>query len=261
MQLCKFLISTALICVFAGCAGQDTLENQQAQIDWHATQLAQQQAALNTQHIGLEHLQEQQEQIKELIEDNQVQLSELIAVVKTPPKVEKRVVPAAVAKVEVKATGAGGLAPQKMTFGRVELVWVDKLSMYLKARIDTGAKSSSIHASNIQYFERDGKDWVRFNLHTHKKTTLAEGDTPVSFELPLVRSVKIKQASANRLDKRPVVRMRVRIGPHETDAEFTLNDRKDMLYPVLIGRTFLRDVAVVDVGQVFIHKRLEDDKE
>lgn len=260
MHLDKFVFLVASVCLFAGCAGQDTLENQQTQIDWQATQLAQQQAMLNSQHIGLEHLQEQQEHIKEMIEVNQVQLAELIEVVKTPPKTTKRSAPKA-AKTPAQAAVSEVLAPQKMTLGRVEWVWVDKLGMYLKARLDTGAKSSSIHASNIQYFERDGKDWVRFNMYTHKKTKPADGQAPALFEVPVLRTVKIKQASATTLEKRPVIKMRVRIGPHEADAEFTLTDRKGMLYPVLIGRTFLRDVAVVDVGQVFIHKRLKNDKE
>lgn len=260
MHLDKFVLLAAMLCLLAGCAGQDTLENQQTQIDWQATQLSQQQAMLNSQHIGLEHLQEQQEHIKEMIEVNQVQLAELIEVVKTPPKTVKRNTPKSV-KTESRTVVSEVLAPQKMMMGRVEWVWVDKLGMYLKARLDTGAKSSSIHASNIQYFERDGKDWVRFNMYSHKKTKPADGATPALFEVPVMRTVKIKQASADTLEKRPVIKLRVRIGPHETDAEFTLTDRKGMLYPVLIGRSFLRDVAVVDVGQVFIHKRLKNDKE
>lgn len=260
MHFDKLVILVAIVGIFTGCAGQDTLDNHQAQIDWQATQLAQQQAMLNSQHIGLEHLQEQQEHIKEMIEVNQVQLSELIEVVKAPPKSIKRSATQTV-KVGVPQAASEVLAPQKMTLGRVEWVWVDKLGMYLKARLDTGAKSSSIHASNIQYFERDGKEWVRFNMRSHKKTKPADGSTPSLFEVPVLRTVKIKQASASTLEKRPVIKLRVRIGSHESDAEFTLTDRKGMLYPALIGRSFLRDVAVVDVGQVFIHKRIKSGKE
>lgn len=260
MHLYKLIFLTIMACAFGGCAGQSALDNQKSQLDWQAAQLAQQQAMLNSQHIGLEYLQEQQEHIKEMIEVNQVQMSELIEVVKVAPKASKRGTLKEAKKDSL--TGVSEvLAPQKMILGRVEWVWVDKLGMYLKARLDTGAKSSSIHASNIQYFERDGKEWVRFNMYSHKKTKPADGSTPVLFEMPVLRTVKIKQASASGLEKRPVISLRVRIGAHEADAEFTLTDRKGMLYPVLIGRTFLRDVAVVDVGQVFIHKRLKSDKE
>ena len=151
-------------------------------------------------------------------------------------------------------------SPEKMVLGRVEWIWVDKLQRYLKARVDTGAKSSSIHATDIQYFERDGKSWVRFNMFTHKRIPLVNPDNPKQvvsapiFEAPVLRTVKIKQASAANMEKRPIIKMRVRVGEYEDDVEFTLTKRTNMLYPVLLGRTFLQDIAVVDVGQTFIYK-------
>ncbi|BCD99687.1 ATP-dependent zinc protease [Marinagarivorans cellulosilyticus] len=256
----------ALFCISAGCANQQHQDNHKEQLDWQAMQLAQHQAMLDFHYAGIEQLQQQQESINDLLEVNQMQMAELLERVKTPqqniPKTDKP----AVKSKKTKASNNDVPAPQKMTLGRVEWVWVAKLQSYLKARIDTGAKSSSIHASDIQYFERDGKQWVRFNLFSHKKTrnkavNLTNGKAAKAFEVPVVRTVKIKQASAEGLEKRPVIKLRVRIGSHEDDAEFTLTDRGNMLYPILLGRTFMQDVAVVDVSQVFVHKRLKKAKE
>ncbi|WP_054112817.1 ATP-dependent zinc protease family protein [Marinagarivorans algicola] len=253
--------------LMTGCASQQVQQQMLELQTAHETQAEQQQLLLVSQQESLEQLLEQQNQLQEVLEVNQSQLQKLLRA-SNKPKVKKTV------KLQAKppATEEPDLtaevpAPQKFTLGRVELVWIDKLQRYLKARIDTGAKSSSIHATDIQYFERDGKQWVRFNMFTHKRIVKeaapakdgakASAQTAI-FEAPVVRTVKIKQASAEELDKRPVVKMRIRIGDYEDDVEFTLNKRSNMLYPVLIGRRFLQDVAIVDVGQVFIHKRKQD---
>ncbi len=250
--------------LMTGCASQQAqqqmLELQTAQV----AQAEQQQHLLVSQQESLEQLLEQQNQLQEVLEVNQSQLQKILRA-SNKPKTKKVVkLQAKPPVVEEPDLVAEVPAPQKFTLGRVELVWIDKLQRYLKARIDTGAKSSSIHATDIQYFERDGKQWVRFNMFTHKRivkdSTSGKADNTESapntiFEAPVVRTVKVRQASAEELDKRPVVKMRLRIGDYEDDVEFTLTKRSSMLYPVLIGRRFLQDVAIVDVAQVFIHKR------
>lgn len=136
--------------------------------------------------------------------------------------------------------------PDKIVVGRNEWLWIDLLNRNLKARVDTGALSSSLSAIDIQPFERDGQNWVRFRVPDEEHPE--GGDV---YEAPLVRTVRIRQASAEELDRRPVVRLRVRMGDHVDDAEFNLSNREDMLYPVLLGRNFLRDIMVVDVAQKF----------
>ncbi|MFL0800750.1 MAG: ATP-dependent zinc protease [Agarilytica sp.] len=132
--------------------------------------------------------------------------------------------------------------------GRVEFAWLDGVGQYLKARIDTGAKSSSLNATNIQRFERNGKRWVRFDvaLDDTKKVTL---------EAPLHRHVRIRQASVDDLERRPVVRLPIRMGEIYEETEFSLSDRNEMLYPILLGRSFLRDIAIVDVAKKFTRSR------
>jgi hypothetical protein len=246
-----------------GCASkviQKQLSERQVNQD---ARLEQQQFLMETQQVSLEQLQLNSEYLRELLEVNQAQLSQILVLSRETQEVpEQKPKKNNSGKVTNTVPTSSVPAPQKMTLGRVEWVWVAKLEDYFKARVDTGANSSSIHASEIQYFERDGKQWVRFNMYSHESTekklsVTNEGETQKSFEAPVVRTVKIKQATNAKLDKRPVIKLRVRLGNHEDDVEFTLTDRTNMLYPILLGRNFIQDVAVVDISQAFVHKRLK----
>lgn len=140
----------------------------------------------------------------------------------------------------------------KTVLGQAEWIYVTKAKENFKARIDTGATTSSINAVEIQEFERDGKDWVKFNI-THNK----DGDKKI-IEAPVVRYVKILQSSEpGEYDRRPVVELHVRIGGVAHKSEFTLTDRQHMDFPVLIGRSFIQDVILVDVSQDYIHPKYQ----
>lgn len=137
-----------------------------------------------------------------------------------------------------------------LVLGRVEYVLVRREGsanppMKLKARIDTGAGITSLHAHELVEFERDGEPWVRFGL-------LKPGtDKPVFFERPIREYANIKQQD-NTTERRPVVRMSLTIGDLEESVEVTLTDRSDYVYQVLVGRNLLRDRAIVDVRRKFI---------
>ncbi|MGL5031906.1 MAG: ATP-dependent zinc protease family protein [Aeromonas sp.] len=137
----------------------------------------------------------------------------------------------------------------KLLVGEAEWIWVDAANDAFLARVDTGATTSSISAQDITIFERNGKNWVRFFL-SHQDT-----DDKIQIEAPLVRHVRVRQASANDLDRRPVVRLAVRLGNMTEKAEFTLKDRSDMAFPVLLGREFLKDIAIVDVAREYIQPK------
>ena len=92
-------------------------------------------------------------------------------------------------------------------------------------------------------FERDGNPWVSFNL-AHEGV-----EEKLSVETPLVRYVRIRQASADSVERRPVVALTMRLGRLAEKTEFTLTDRSQMTYPVLLGREFLKDIAVVDIAR------------
>lgn len=138
----------------------------------------------------------------------------------------------------------------KHVVGATEWAFLTPPGKNLSARIDTGAETSSISAKNIVRFERDGKRWVAFNLDTGNLSN----DIPL--EMPLERNVLIRQASFDDIDRRPVVVFDVKLGDLHIPTEFTLADRSRMSHPVLIGRSFLKDMAIVDVSQEFIHPKM-----
>ncbi len=134
--------------------------------------------------------------------------------------------------------------------GRVEYALVGQQSMRHKARIDTGARTSSVGIDSLRHFERDGAKWVQFTVKARRNDEVAD------FELPLLRTVAVKRINA-KPQPRPVVRMRVAIGPISDRIEVTLNNRDDFNYPILVGRNFLDGRFVVDVAQKFIADEIE----
>lgn len=135
-------------------------------------------------------------------------------------------------------------ANDKLVVGFLEQVYIDPPGQLTVARIDTGAESSSIHAEDIVEFERDGEDWVRFTL------TL-EGVTS-EIERQVERYVRVYQQADPDGTRRAVVRLRVRMGNFDDSFEFTLADRSHLNNELLLGRNFLTDVALVDVGREFV---------
>ncbi len=134
--------------------------------------------------------------------------------------------------------------------GSKEWIYVSPPGHLYQARIDSGAATSSLSAIDIEYFDRDGKRWVRFSLQHDDETESA------IVEAKLIRHVLIKQSSSLEPDRRPVVSLTVHLGNElRYDTEFTLTDRSQMTYPILIGREFLRDITLIDVGSEFIHPK------
>lgn len=106
-----------------------------------------------------------------------------------------------------------------------------------RARLDTGRELSKLHAVDVREFERDGKTWVKFNLVADRKAT------PVEVNRPLLRTVSSSGS------KHYVVSLRATIGSVSQFTDFMLVDRKRSADRALVGRSFLRDQAVVDVGR------------
>ncbi len=137
---------------------------------------------------------------------------------------------------------------QKIIIGEVEPVRLIPGDVIHKARIDTGAQTTSIHAEDIQQFERDGKKWVRFRLKNAKEGSV--------IEKPVSRIVQIKRHGKESQD-RYVVKMRLILGERSQVVEVSLTDRGSFTYPILIGRNFLRDIYIVDVGSKMSSKPIE----
>lgn len=145
---------------------------------------------------------------------------------------------------------------ERVIYGWIEWVSLEPSLITAKAKLDTGAKTSSLHAKNIEWFEKDGKDWVRFQFSPNTKLSskrMLEGKTKnfVTIEAPVYRSTLIKQhkrASAER----PVILQKFKLDDREYEAQFTLTDRSRFIYPVLLGRRFLEHAAIVDPGHTYL---------
>lgn len=116
----------------------------------------------------------------------------------------------------------------------------------IPAKIDTGARTSSLHADAIERFEQDGKPWVRFELVLDEVT----GERVIC-ELPRLDRRRIT-SSNGQTEMRPIVRTWMEIGQARFRAEFSLADRSDMKFPILVGRTALKGRFLVDSGRSFL---------
>jgi hypothetical protein len=129
-------------------------------------------------------------------------------------------------------------------YGWREMVLLEDIKEPLRAKLDTGALTSSVHAEEKELFERDGNKWVRFIM------TDPTADKPVrrKIEAPLVRTARIKEPGGEPV-AREVVRLSFQIGGRKMRGEFSLNNRSNMLAPVLIGRSIIKDLGFVDASR------------
>lgn len=121
---------------------------------------------------------------------------------------------------------------------------------WIKAKLDTGARTSSIHAYKIKPFTRDGEEWVRFTVRPWQDSD--EDEVEVECRVHDRRSVR---SSTGHVQERYVVELRVVLMGQEVDAEFTLSNRDQMGFRMLIGREALRPRFAVVSGQSFLGGR------
>lgn len=144
-------------------------------------------------------------------------------------------------------TSTSATMNEKIVMGWLESVYLHPWNLRLTAKLDTGANTSSLHADHIDHFNKDGLEWVRFTLAGK------EEKKPLVVERPLVRTAYIKERMA-RSSKRDVVKLTLCKNGRNYETEFTLVDRSNFNYPLLLGRSFLKDVAIVDASVTFLHK-------
>ncbi|UYM18924.1 ATP-dependent zinc protease family protein [Endozoicomonas euniceicola] len=165
-----------------------------------------------------------------------------------PLKTLRRTVPKAfahsVARIIYQKVSVAGLP----VIGALEQIHLDGVNKPLRARVDTGANTSSLGASDLEEFEKNGHPWVRFKLFSNKQS--------FNFELPVSRYALIKRHGGLESQRRPVVKMTVKVGSISKTAEFTLRDRSSYEYPVLLAEQFLANTALVDVSEDYIADKL-----
>lgn len=151
-------------------------------------------------------------------------------------------------------SGYSMAAEEKTIYGYVEKATLVDKNVLLSAKMDTGAKSASLSAVNIQEVDKDGKRYLHFTVPTK------EGD--VDFTAEYLGRVKIKvRAGENGKPakpepiKRPVVLVRIRIGDRTRDIPVNLANRKRFIYPLLLGRDAIKAFSgIIDPSVVFTVK-------
>lgn len=133
------------------------------------------------------------------------------------------------------------LLKEKVLIGRVEWVELPELKLKHKARIDSGAKTTSLHAVNIEEVEQRGELFVKF------QTLDIDGK-----KVDLLRKVDTTQRVSNtagQISKRYVIKEKVKMGSIEREILINLNDRSGMDYKFLVGRNLLLGRFIVDVAR------------
>jgi hypothetical protein len=116
----------------------------------------------------------------------------------------------------------------------------------IKAKVDTGARTSSLHAFDVMEVVRDGVDYIRFSIHPEQR--LAE--PTISVELPLTARRRVRD-SGGKTELRPVVETVLSLHGQEWPIELTLTRRDAMGFRMLLGRRAIRHRFVVDPGSSY----------
>lgn len=136
---------------------------------------------------------------------------------------------------------------------KVIVGWIEKGRILpehtaVKVKVDSGALTSSMHAVNIEDFTRKGKQWVRYDVPVRDADTGER--VKLQFERPVFRRILVRGAGGE--DRRPVVKMTICMGDRVYEEQFSLRDRGDMTYPVLIGRRTIEHIGLIDVSRTFM---------
>ncbi|MBB5212063.1 ATP-dependent zinc protease [Microbulbifer hydrolyticus] len=134
------------------------------------------------------------------------------------------------------------VAKDKLVLGSEEFFTVEPGDLRLRALVDTGAATSSLSVLELTPFERDGSDWIRFKLSDGSDAE------PKKIELPIKRHVRVARPGFDR-QRRPIVDMSLTVGGVTHMVEVNLVERGEFEFPLLVGRNFLKDAAVVDVSR------------
>ena len=134
----------------------------------------------------------------------------------------------------------------------VRLGWREWLSLpdlgitLIRAKVDTGARSSALHVIDQEGFHRDGRECVRFRLDTGQP-----GQPPVPAEAPVFDRRHVTDSGGHQTE-RVFIRTTFRLAGETWDAEVNLTQRRNMLFPMLLGRTALAGRFLVDPASSFL---------
>ncbi|MEN8693904.1 MAG: ATP-dependent zinc protease [Akkermansiaceae bacterium] len=137
---------------------------------------------------------------------------------------------------------------EHLTVGWREWISLPKIHIpAVKTKIDTGARTSCLHTTNYEIFQKEGQDWVRFSVHPLKKRQEIETRAEAA-----VSDYRIVRDSGGHEEKRPFIKTLLEIGTQSWEIEISLSNRERMKFQMLLGRTGLRDRILVDCASSYL---------
>jgi hypothetical protein len=237
------VLASVALASLSACTHQKALQQTQAELNGAN-------ACIAKHEVQGQQLSQQQADILQQLQQVQQQLVAQQQAIEAKPQVIERVItqakcpPAPSTKSKRNQFNVQPMT-DKQIVGLREQALIAGLNVVMQARISTGVANSVIDARNIQMFERNGEEWVRFTIYN------PDTNEPHVLERKRLRFQTV-QTSNPTPDRRPVVEIRFTIGKLSQRGEFVLKDRSTSEFPVLIGRNLLRDVMLVDVSENYL---------
>lgn len=125
----------------------------------------------------------------------------------------------------------------------------------IKAKVDTGARTSCLHAFSVSEFDKDGEQWVRFGMHPKQSDSTEEHWC----EAKVLDQRKVTD-SGGHSEMRYVIVSDVQLGDHRWPVELTLTDRDSMKFRMLLGRTALAGNYLVDSKASYLQSKIKPEQ-
>ncbi len=135
----------------------------------------------------------------------------------------------------------------KILIGGREVIYFPELDLSLRAKIDTGAKTSSLHATDLQVFTKNDQQWISFTT-VNEATGQASN---VHCEFPVYDHRRVR-SSNGQAHWRYVIKTEIQLGKFQEKIQLTLADRSKMQYPMLLGRSAMVKHLLVAPGEAYL---------